>query len=221
MTLQMNNSSIDTIIEKIITTWEEKLQLDFLKMHPAFKLKYGILSYWISIYREFSQYQSKSITDLNQNLDHKEKIEKTKELLLNRNSNTGEFKKKNMFNFLINGFDNNFIPSEPRDIMRILGILEEAKEDIRYINSVKLYLTKCHITDDIIFTRKAISERKVKEMLPKQRLITASAKSFVDIIIKDIDCINPKDIALELTRDNAEILNKINIIFHNFTTWLK
>ena len=103
MTLQMNNSSIDTIIEKIITTWEEKLQLDFLKMHPAFKLKYGILSYWISIYREFSQSQSKSITDLNQNLDHKEKIEKTKELLLNRNSNTGEFKKKNMLSKTIVG----------------------------------------------------------------------------------------------------------------------
>ena len=203
-----NNNTLETVVQKIITTWEENLQLDFLKIYPAFKIRYGILSTWISVYRSFFHQNN-----LDNSLDHKEKIEKTKELLLNGNS-TSELKKRNTFNFLINGLENNFISNEPRDIWRIIKVLEEANEEAKYINTIKLYLTKCQITDGVTLNRKAISERKVKEMLPKQKFITASAKSFVDIIIKEIDCINPKDIAIELTRDYSQIINKINI--HEF-----
>ena len=90
--------------------------------------------------------------------------------------------------------------------------MKDADEAIDVIRFVQLKAVKFGV-DFGLLSRKAISARTVNEITLKTKYDphSISAISLLELVVKDILLLNPKDIALELTRQRSEALSKLTI----------
>lgn len=113
--------------------------------------------------------------------------------------------------FLISGLTHNYIVNDVYQMTRLCKSLEESHEDASYINSIKL-LT-CKFSTDAVpsaLPKKYASTRTVGEIVHRPKFITNTARPNMEIIHK-LDDVSSKDIAFDLTRQMANIVDKISV----------
>lgn len=206
---EIKQLGLEEFVRKIIQTWDETNQIDFLRIYPVFRLKFNLINLWIEVYKTHIKDKNTVYID-DSSLSHQDKLQRLKENFQKGGSKISVSKKNSILNFLISALKNNYIDTDTREIYKVLGVMEESGEDAGCINSIKLNLLKYKV-DYGLNSRKVISARTVSEITYKPKFESLSARPLLETIIKNISALNPKDIALELTRQHSELMGKINI----------
>ena len=206
-------------VKRVIRTWNEKDQLNFLKIYPSFKIELSLVHIWIDVYNKYNNHKSKLRIDNTENIDSNDKIK-----LLSRNESFVH-KKNSIIKFLIIGITREYFQIEIKYIGKIMTLMKNANENSKHIEAFKLSLVKSGIANNIEVNNLLFSSSTI---LPKSNITTNNnikieSDDTISNTIHPIDSsqehlplidfilIPTKDIVFELTRMNSELMLKMNI----------
>jgi len=129
-----NTSVLERVFEKVIKTWSDKEQTDFLKVYPIFKFREKIIDLWIKIYAK-----------TNKSLQKKYDSEKSKGTLRRSMTLTNDSVlkyinyKKNIVNFLEIALKKGYVILTALEIAKIDATIKQFDNDKHIIDLMNFY----------------------------------------------------------------------------------
>lgn len=194
--------SFELFVRRVIQTWNDEDQLYFLKVFPVFNNPINLLAMWIDVYTKYIAHKNKIVTIDNLNEELK---------TIKSRGAAGIFRRESIINFLLVGIECKYLKFTMNDIGEIMILMKEANEDPGCINSVKLSSMKLAMpSKSTTFLSRSQSVKTPNEISHQvdKRMTNTAREQF---ITKNIMECSDKDVALEFTRIQSELLLKIHI----------